>query len=295
MPDGPEGQALAAQARVSLRAAADRAYALGAPGQALAHLDELLELEPDEREAAALRERAGAIADDSGRHEAAIVHFRAAREAWEALGDRAAAAGAVAGLGRALVGTGRWDEAFELLAPAREAYGEVAATAGGVRLGAALAALYSKRNEDEAAIAEADGALVAAERLELVPVIVDLLVTKGTSMGTVARYHEAMALVEGAARLAERHGLVPQAVRAASMRSLITMDDDPRAAFDEGRPGPRDRAALRVPVLGRSTSSETRPSSASASANGPGRSPRSTSFSKRTSSRTTAWSRWPRG
>ncbi len=234
VPDGPEGQALAAQARVSLRAAADRAYALGAPGQALAHLDELLELEPDEREAAALRERAGAIADDSGRHEAAIVHFRAAREAWEALGDRAAAAGAVAGLGRALVGTGRWDEAFELLAPAREAYGEVAATAGGVRLGAALAALYSKRNEDEAAIAEADGALVAAERLELVPVIVDLLVTKGTSMGTVARYHEAMALVEGAARLAERHGLVPQAVRAASMRSLITMDDDPRAAFDGG-------------------------------------------------------------
>jgi tetratricopeptide (TPR) repeat protein len=232
VPDGPEGQAVAAQARVSLRAAAERAHALGAPVQALAHFEEFLELAPDEREAAMIRERAGSIADDAGRHQVAAGHFGVARDAWEALGDRAAAAGATAGLGRALIGTGRWDEALDLLVTAREAYQDVAATAGGARLGSALAALHSKRNEDEAAIAEADRALISAERLGLVPEIISLLVTKGTSMGTVGRFHEAMALLDGATRLAERHALVPQSLRAASMRALVVMDDDPRAGFD---------------------------------------------------------------
>jgi hypothetical protein len=63
-----------------------------------------------------------------------------------------------------------------------------------------------------------------------VPEIISLLVTKGTSMGTVGRFHEAMALLDGATRLAERHALVPQSLRAASMRALVVMDDDPRQA-----------------------------------------------------------------
>ncbi len=235
LPEGPEGEAVAAQARVSLRAAAERASALGAPGQALAYLAELAVLTTDAREAAALRERAGSIADDAARHEEAVGHFRAAREAYDALPDRAAAAGALAGMARALSRTGRWDEAAELLARGKSEYDDVATSPGGVRISATLAGLYSRRNEDAAAIAEADQALAAAERLGLVPVIVDLLVTKGTSMGTVARFHEAVALLDGAARLAERHGLAAQAMRAASMLALVVQDDDPRTAFAEGR------------------------------------------------------------
>ena len=47
--EGPEAEALAAQARIALRAAAERATALGAPGQAVTFLDQALEVTDAER------------------------------------------------------------------------------------------------------------------------------------------------------------------------------------------------------------------------------------------------------
>src|SRR4029079_9727728 len=56
-PSGDEADALAAQARVALRAAADRATALHAPHGALEYLEQALEVTIDPSEQAALHER----------------------------------------------------------------------------------------------------------------------------------------------------------------------------------------------------------------------------------------------
>ena len=58
-PDGPAGEAVAAQARVSLLASADRAESLGAPGQAVEALTSALEVTRDPRDHARLLERTG--------------------------------------------------------------------------------------------------------------------------------------------------------------------------------------------------------------------------------------------
>ena len=64
--DGPEAEALAAQARIALRAAAERANTLGALGQAVTFLDQARAVTRDEAEIAELLEQAGRAALRSG-------------------------------------------------------------------------------------------------------------------------------------------------------------------------------------------------------------------------------------
>ncbi len=56
---GPEADAVGAQARIALRAAAERAAALHSPEQALAYLEPALEVTRDPRERATLLEMSG--------------------------------------------------------------------------------------------------------------------------------------------------------------------------------------------------------------------------------------------
>ncbi len=60
--EGPEADALAAQARVALRGAAERAVALGSHAQAIAFLEHALAVSPDAADRADLHERALASA-----------------------------------------------------------------------------------------------------------------------------------------------------------------------------------------------------------------------------------------
>ncbi len=61
--EGPERDALAGQARIALRAAADRAAALGAHDQAIRFAEEALAVATDPADRAALHERAGESAE----------------------------------------------------------------------------------------------------------------------------------------------------------------------------------------------------------------------------------------
>ena len=69
--DGAEADALAAQARVSLRGAGERAVALGAQEQALGFFREAMEVTSEPSERAVLLERAGQAASAAGLHEEA--------------------------------------------------------------------------------------------------------------------------------------------------------------------------------------------------------------------------------
>src|SRR5205823_3592311 len=92
-PAGPEADALASQARVSLRGAADRAQALGSPIQAVGFLEQAVEVASDDEERATLLERAAFAAGVAARAELGLPLVERAWEIRQRLGDRAAMAG----------------------------------------------------------------------------------------------------------------------------------------------------------------------------------------------------------
>ena len=80
VPEGPEADALAAQARIALKAAADRAVALGAHDQAVVFLEQALTVTDDPAEQGEILERAGESARIAARHERAIELLQRAIE-----------------------------------------------------------------------------------------------------------------------------------------------------------------------------------------------------------------------
>ncbi len=235
-PEGPEAAALAVQARIALKAAAERAAALGAPAQALGYLEQAIAL-ADGPEADELLQRAGSIAQTTGRHADAQLYLRRAVEGHRARGDRTRTALAIAALARALIGGGRADAGISLLETAVAEYGELLEEAPGAALASALAWAYMRRQDDAKAIAWADRALIVAERLRLIETVIDALITKGAAYATAARPVEAIVVLEGCTRLAEARGMTDQALRAQVNLAITWMDDDPGRCVTESKIG----------------------------------------------------------
>ena len=121
--DGPEADALAAQARIALRGAAERAAALGSHAQAIAFLEQALEVTPDPTDRADLHERALASAMQGLVGEVAERHGLGALEAKRELGAREAIALAAAAYGDAIwLFSGDQDRLQELVLPAWEEF-----------------------------------------------------------------------------------------------------------------------------------------------------------------------------
>ncbi len=117
-PDGPEREALAAQSRVSLKAAADRAANLGSHDQALGFLRQALTVTADPEEEAELVERAGESASAAAHHDEAETLLRRAVDLHRRNGNRIATARATAALARALFMPYRTEQAMAVLEPA---------------------------------------------------------------------------------------------------------------------------------------------------------------------------------
>jgi len=234
VPQGAEGDAVAAQARIALRAAAERASALGSPDQALTFLDQALTVTTDSGERAELLERAGEAASAAGRHEAAERHLRLAIAAQRELGDRTATTTATAALGRALLSAWRTPEALALLEPAVDEFADLAADPAGIALGGQLARAYFLRGDNRRAIEVADKVLEAAEHADLAAIVADTLVTKGTALAYLGRPIEGLGAL-AAGELAEAHGLA--ATRGYGNRSGIEAGRDPRVALETARAG----------------------------------------------------------
>ena len=112
---GAEADALAAQARVALRAAAERAAALHSHDQAITFFEQALALTTDPVEQAALLEKAGAVAEQAARPDAAERYYRRAIDVYEEVGDRRAATRIYVRLGGVRMFGGRPAEVIELL------------------------------------------------------------------------------------------------------------------------------------------------------------------------------------
>ncbi len=236
-PEGPEADAVAVQARIALRGAAERAAALGAHDQSLGFLDQALTVSVDPAETAELLERAGEAASAAGRHEAAEGHLRGAIAAQRALGDRPATVRATAALGRALLGASRSPEAVALLEPATAEFADLRADATAIALGGQLARAYLLVEDNRRAIQCADPVLEAAEHADLKAIVADTLVTKGTALARVGRTIEGLGAIGAGQALAEAAGLDVAFLRAHANRSSLGGSSDPRAALEVAQAG----------------------------------------------------------
>jgi len=235
--EGPEGDAIAVQARIALRAAAERALALHSPKQALSFLEPGLEVTRDPLERAALLELSGEAARAAGSMAVAERQFRAAVEAHEANGRSLDATGAMAKLGLMFAVTGRAADGIAVMAPFLEGVAELGDPPEVMRLAAALARAYLFNDDYEKSLELTDRVLMAAERIDDVALITDAVLTKGTTLMYAARYREGLVLLMGGLQFAEANGFATSELRARLNISFLQLPDDPAQSLATARAG----------------------------------------------------------
>jgi tetratricopeptide (TPR) repeat protein len=237
-PEGPEGEAVAAQARIALRAAAERAVNLGSQAQAVALLERARTVTTDPIEEADLLERIGKSERANGHYEAAAEKLDEAVRSYRAAGDRVGALRATALLCRTRSGSATHSADAMAMATAAEAeFADLAPEPALTALRATIAVIAFSIEDYGTAIRQADLALVDAERAGDLELITDLLITKGSALSTDGRWREGVALLEAAYRLALRQGLGWPAARAANNLAATLIDSDPAASVSIGREG----------------------------------------------------------
>jgi tetratricopeptide (TPR) repeat protein len=229
--EGPEAEALAGQARIALKAAAERAAGLGSPGQAVTFLEQAIEVTTDPRERADLEERAGAAAANAARSDAALGHFEAATALLDGLDDRSGQARLVALEGLALSRLRRREEAGTRLEAALKRFEELGDDDPNlVRLIRVAASNRESLGDYDGATALADRALGSAERLGLAEDAAACLSMLGLAAFNRGRLWTARSLITGARQVAEEAGLADVALRTMVLLPSILALDDPRAS-----------------------------------------------------------------
>jgi class 3 adenylate cyclase/tetratricopeptide (TPR) repeat protein len=236
-PPGPEADSVATQARIALRAAADRASALGSHEQAVAYLARALDVTTVASERGEVLERIGAERFLGGSFVAAEAAFRDAIEAHRGADDRRGIVRATTSLGQSI--TSRFEPLASLtelegVLPEAEALGDPELL---VRLNGQIARALTFDDRAEAALERADRALTVGERLGMVGTVADVLVTKGIALANMGRLREGIALLEGAEHLAESIGQNTTVSRAIVNLSAHLPLVDPHAALEVGRRG----------------------------------------------------------
>jgi class 3 adenylate cyclase len=204
--DDTEAAALAAQARIALRGAAERAAALGSHEQAVVFLEQALSITADPSERAELHARAMKSAINRFDVDGILRHAEAAVAAQRETGDREAIASAVAAHGEAL---SRWaidpERALTILEPAWEEFADLEQTSAGADLMSALARAHAPLNDTESQMAWVERLLPIAERLNRLDMIVGALMSRGSGLIKIDRMHEGTLLTRGAHELALAH------------------------------------------------------------------------------------------
>ena len=208
------------RAIAALLAAADRADALQSHPQVVRLALRGVELtdEPAERGELFLR---AARSEHALLGDSAEDHAKEALEAFEEANDLEGRLRAATTQARMLDDEGRSNEGWALLlevvdngdsAIHAEAYGE-------------LARAHMLDRSYEEALVWADRALTIAERLDLIPIYTDTLITKGTSLASAYRGREAITLMEAGLDLAREHQLSKTKYRALNNLSVIGGSD----------------------------------------------------------------------
>ena len=205
--EGPEADAVAAQARIATLAAADRAISLHSHRQAISYLEQALTVTHDAAQRAAIHERIVVSSEYAGAVDMPADHGRQAMDAYREAGDEAGRLRAATLMARTLIDFHLEDEAAAALQSAMEEakpLGEVPELA---KAYAELARAEMLAERHAESIAAADQALRMGSIADA-ETMVEALVTKGTSMTTSQRNVEAEAILRGAIHLADDLGLI---------------------------------------------------------------------------------------
>ncbi|HYM84676.1 MAG TPA: adenylate/guanylate cyclase domain-containing protein [Candidatus Dormibacteraeota bacterium] len=230
-PEGPEREALATQARIALRAAADRASSLGSRDQAIDFLEQALSITSEPADRADLHSRAGVEATHVSRVDDGERHFRAALEHYRATGDRPMEAATSASLADVLLTAYRFEPALELLREGATRFADLGDDASFIRLRGQLARAYFLHDEDHRAVAASDDVLEVAERLDLVDIVADSLITRGSALAAVGRRYEGVGAIEAGVRLAAQRSLLRTQIRGLINLCALMQDEDPLAGL----------------------------------------------------------------
>ncbi|MEO5704498.1 MAG: hypothetical protein ABIZ52_07245, partial [Candidatus Limnocylindrales bacterium] len=233
---GPEADAVAAQARIALRAAAERAIALGAHVQAVAFIEQALTVTDDSAGRAELLERAGTSASHAGQHERAEVFLRQALHLRRELGDPAQILDTISRLADALLTGFRVEAARTLLEDAIPAASRLA-SASEIRIHIHMARAMFMASDPVSAVNIGGLALEAADRADMLPELASAMVTKGGGMSDLGRGHEGLALMRAGWELARASSLSVTAVRAIGNIAAAQISRDPRDAVHAARLG----------------------------------------------------------
>ena len=235
-PEGPEADALAGQARIALKGAAERAAALGSHEQALGFLRQALEVTDNPAEQAAVRERAGHAATNAADFDTAQAYLEEAIRSYREQGDRLGVARATTALSTALHGKFQPVAAVDPLETAVAETAELETEPDVIRLIAELSRAYGNAR-DPRALATADRALALAEPLELVPVIAEALINRALALTYQGRQQEPIAILRGVLAMAEARGLVHSQLRALNNLSAGLTNEDLRSADEVNEAG----------------------------------------------------------
>ncbi|HXQ95426.1 MAG TPA: hypothetical protein VN800_00750, partial [Candidatus Acidoferrales bacterium] len=235
--EGPEADALAVQARLALRGAAERAAALGSHEQAVTFLLQALTVTTDPADEAELLERAGESAAIAAHHEQAESLLRRAVELQRARGDRPGTARTIAVLGRTLLSARQVGEGLALLEAAASEFADLGADPSRVRLEGQLARAYYLHDEPAHAAEVAERVDDAAEHGDLLDILADTLVTRGSALGQMGRLREGVGTIEIGERIAREFDFPDTLMRALNNRSVSQAETDPVAALEATRDG----------------------------------------------------------
>jgi len=235
-PEGEEGAAVAAQARIALRAAAQRAAALGSHRQAHRYLNDALEAVTDPAEELELQGAAADAAGTAGLFEDGDTHYQRAVELAAQLGDAGSRRRAIAGRASLLI-EGHQAQGRQLLVDALGETGLKPSDPGYIELAGELAVFEMRLNNDAEAMAIADRALPAMELSGNDELTIQALVTRGVALANLGRATEATVTLTGAKALAERRGMVGTSLRAAINLGYVLEPEDPVLGFEVSKEG----------------------------------------------------------
>ncbi|HKF84748.1 MAG TPA: adenylate/guanylate cyclase domain-containing protein [Candidatus Limnocylindrales bacterium] len=228
--EGPEADALKAQARLSLRAAAARAEQLGALAQAVAYLRQAAEIAVDDADRAEMLEQAGVAASRASRTDLGIELLTEAVRLRELAGDDLATATSLTRLGDAYSAARQREEAVQILEAAVLRFGGLEDDARMADLLAATAKVELFTADYELSAKHARDALARAERLGLLPIAAETLGCLGQAAFFEGRLWEAAALLRAGIDLAEQGGLTDSVLRFSNALASLTALDSPAEA-----------------------------------------------------------------
>ena len=230
-----EANALRAQSKIALRAAAERASSLGAYDQAGRFVEQAIEIAVDEIDLADLRLRAGEAYTHAASFDRAEAHLHVAIDLYGRTGDVTGAARATAELARTMLDGRKNQAALALLEETPSEFAAISDPETAVLLLRMRARALAQNELYARAVAVADEALDIAEHADLVFLIGELMLVKGMSLANLGRLQEGAALMHASEALARQHGFEILLANSLTVQTAALVDFEPQRAWDAAR------------------------------------------------------------